>query len=116
MTTKADSTGQAEGLAQHTPNCRPASKWAAVLNDRLLQMPRRVVLAKDIKHEAGIGPEFALVRDFNSPHDTVFTDDAEVVRVPQASSEATDCDAFWRKPVSVFGLLRFTVLSTVHLC
>ena len=37
------------------------------------------------------------------------------VRVPQASSEATDCDAFWRKPVSVFGLLRFTVLSTVHL-
>jgi len=71
-----------EGLgvaeAKHTPNCRSESKWAAVLGDRLLQMPRRVVLAKDIKHEAGIGPDFALVRDYNSPHDTVFADDAEV--------------------------------------
>jgi hypothetical protein len=38
------------------------------------------------------------------------------VRVPQAKHEATDCFAFWRKPVSVFGLMRFTVFSTVHLC
>jgi hypothetical protein len=41
-------------------------------------MPRRVVLAKDIKHEAGIGDEFALVRDYNSPHDAVLADDAEI--------------------------------------
>ena len=70
--------GQADGLAEHTPNCRPASKWAAVLNDRVLPMPRRMVLAKDIKHEAGIGPDFALVRDHNSPHDVVFADDAKI--------------------------------------
>jgi hypothetical protein len=38
------------------------------------------------------------------------------VRVPQARSGATDCFAFWRKPVSVFGLMRFTVFTTVHLC
>lgn len=78
MAIKNDSKGQDSCLAEHTPNCRPASKWAAVLGDRLMQMPRRVVLAKDIKHEAGIGPDFALVRDYNSPNDTVFADDAEV--------------------------------------
>jgi hypothetical protein len=78
MTKKTDTTGQAEGLAEHTQNRRPASKWAAVLGDRLLPMPRRMVLAKDIKHESGIGDEFALVRDYNSPHDTVFADDAEI--------------------------------------
>jgi hypothetical protein len=38
------------------------------------------------------------------------------VRVPQAKHEAANCFAFWRKPVSVFGLMRFTVFSTVHLC
>jgi hypothetical protein len=37
------------------------------------------------------------------------------VRVPNAKPGATNCFAFWRKPVSVFGLLLFTVFSTVHL-
>jgi hypothetical protein len=41
-------------------------------------MPRRIVLAKDIKHEASIGADFALVRDYNSPHDLALADDAEV--------------------------------------
>ena len=71
-------TGLVNDEAQHTPNCRPASKWAAVLNDGLLPMPRRMVLAKDIKHEAGIGDGVVLVRDHNSPHDVVFADDAEI--------------------------------------
>jgi hypothetical protein len=65
-------------VADTTPNCRPASKWVAILSDRLLPIPRRVVLAKDIKHEAGVGDAFLLVRDHNSPHDTVFRDEAEI--------------------------------------
>lgn len=78
MTTASKNEGLGVAEAKQTPNCRPASKWAAVLGDRLLQMPRRIVLAKDIKHEAGIGPDFVLVRDYNSPNDTVFADDTEV--------------------------------------
>lgn len=72
------STGHSSAVADLTPNCRPASKWVAILSDQLLPMPRRVVLAKNIKHEAGVGNAFLLVRDHNSPHDTVFRDDAEI--------------------------------------
>ena len=77
-TLNCNSTGHSNAVADSTPNCHPAYKWVAVLNDRLLPMPRRMVLAKDIKHEAGIGEGFLLVRDYNSPRDVVFRDDAEI--------------------------------------
>lgn len=38
------------------------------------------------------------------------------IRVPPLHKGATHCFAFWLKPVSVFGLLRFTMFTTVHLC
>ena len=77
-TLNCNSTGHSNAVADSTPNCHPASKWVAVFNDRLLPMPRRMVLAEDIKHEAGIGEGFLLVRDYNSPRDVVFRDDAEI--------------------------------------
>lgn len=70
--------GHGADVAEPTPNCRHASKWVAILNDRLLPMPRQVVQAKDIKHEAGIGTGFTLLRDHNSPHDVMFVDDETV--------------------------------------
>ncbi len=76
-------------------------------------MPRRVVLAKDIKHEAGIGPEFALVRDYNSPHDTVFADDAEVdLGQGNVFRVIPACEAAPTKPCRELPKLAFVVDDT----
>ena len=65
-------------VTEHAPQCRPAPKWAALLNDQLFPMPRRRLTARDILDQAGIGPEFMLVRDHNSPNDVVLADDDAV--------------------------------------
>lgn len=110
MTTTSKNEGCGDAAAKLEQDCRPTSKWAAVLGDRLLQMPRRVVLAKDIKHEAGIGPEFALVRDYNSPHDTVFPDDAEVnLAEGNVFRVIPTCEAAPTKPCNEPAKLAFVV-------
>ena len=48
-----------------------ASKWAVLVDDVVVPMPRRSVTAGLIKDQAGIGAEFVLVRDHNSPEDVV---------------------------------------------
>jgi hypothetical protein len=79
------------------------------------QNPRRVVAATPASERRDDG--FTVFHPSNMKELVPVSSPAVLnVRVPQTSSEATDCDAFWRKPVSVFSLLRFTVLSTVHLC
>jgi hypothetical protein len=56
-----------------------SSKWVAVVNDRLIPLPRRELKARDILHQAGFNPEAStLVRDFNSPNDIGFEPDAKV--------------------------------------
>jgi len=45
----------------------------------------------------------------------LFTGGAHV-RVPHAQGEATDHVPFWFKPVSIFGLLYFTMSAAVHMC
>lgn len=52
-------------------------KWAAVVNDALFPMPRRVLRARDILHQAGAHGK-KLIRDLNTPFDIAFNDDAQV--------------------------------------
>lgn len=54
------------------------AKQAALINDQLFPMPRQRLLARDILDQAGAGKDLVLIRDHGSPHDVVFTDDAEV--------------------------------------
>ncbi|MBI5818283.1 MAG: hypothetical protein HZA88_04785 [Verrucomicrobia bacterium] len=82
-------------MAKHAPECHPASKWAIVLGDRLFPMPRRKLTARDILDQTGTAKEFVLVRDYESPHDVAFDDNALVdladgnVFLPTPRCEAT---------------------------
>lgn len=54
-----------------------SAKWAAVVGDRLIPLPRRKLKARDILHQSGANPDSStLVRDFNSPSDIGFEPDA----------------------------------------
>ena len=78
MTNSTVQTGQEEILAKHAPPRRPAPKWAVLLDDRVIPMPRRVVTSQTIKDQAGIGTSFILVRDYQTRNDMVVADDAEL--------------------------------------
>lgn len=55
-----------------------APRWAAVVGDQLVPMPRRKLVAADILFQASAPPNATLVRDFNSPNDVGFTASAMV--------------------------------------
>ena len=78
MTTVIDETAEAKSLANPPHSCRPAPKWAAVVNDQLVPMPRPVVPVSHLKHEARVAEGFVLLRDHNSPNDPIVADAAEV--------------------------------------
>jgi len=69
-----------ETLEAHLPiaQCHHVAKWAALVDDVVVPMPRRRIAAGLIKEQAEVGPEFVLVRDFNSPDDVVLNDADEV--------------------------------------
>lgn len=48
------------------------AKWAALVDDRLIPLPRRQLPASVILQQAGAPAQVALVRDFNSPNDVGF--------------------------------------------
>ena len=54
------------------------AKWAALVDDRLVPLPRRRLKAKDILHQSRAKTGVQLIRDFNSPNDTAFEPDAIV--------------------------------------
>ncbi len=78
MTDSEIQMGQEKALAKEAPDCRPAPKWAVLVNDRAISMPRRVVTAQTIKDQAGIGAGFVLVRDYQSRNDVVVAEEAEI--------------------------------------
>jgi hypothetical protein len=51
-----------------------APKWAALVEDRLIPMPRQRVRGRDILAQAG-RPEAVLLRDYNQPGDVVIDSD-----------------------------------------
>lgn len=65
-----------ETLENHlsTAGGHHAAKWAALVDDVVVPMPRRLVTAGLIKDQAGVGSDFVLVRDHNSPEDVVLAD------------------------------------------
>jgi hypothetical protein len=69
---------QASGLAEHAQKCNPAPKWAALVDDEPIPMPQQTIKAAVIRAQAEIPSGFALVRDYDSPDDTILADD-EVV-------------------------------------
>lgn len=60
------------------PKKSPASKQAAVVNDRLVPMPSQHVRAAVLRHQGQVPADHVLVRDHNSEHDPVIADDALV--------------------------------------
>ena len=70
--------GHGTAVADHASKCRPAPKWAAVIEDRLFPMPRQKLTARDILDQAGSGPEVVLQRDHNSPNDVILNDEQVV--------------------------------------
>jgi hypothetical protein len=70
--------GHGTAMAEHASNCRPAPKWAAVIEDRLFPMPRQKLTVRDIIDQAGFGPDVVLQRDHNSPNDVILDDDQVV--------------------------------------
>lgn len=58
--------------------CRAAAKWAALIEDKVVPAPRRVVPAGLLRAQRGLGDDLILVRDHNSPNDVVLEDHALV--------------------------------------
>lgn len=54
------------------------ARWAAIVGDVVIPMPRRIVTALLIKEQAGLGSDVMLIRDFQSPFDEEFRDEAEI--------------------------------------
>jgi hypothetical protein len=65
-------------MSTHASGPGGNEKWAAIVDDRLIPLPRRNLKARDILHQSGAGPAATLVRDLNSPHDIGFEPDADV--------------------------------------
>lgn len=65
-------------VGNHTPNCIPASKWAAIANDKLVWMPERHVHITALREQAGIPADDLLFRDHNSEHDPVMPKDGTI--------------------------------------
>lgn len=61
----------------HGSSGKPA-KWALVLDDRVVPMPRRLVAASVIRDQGSVAPDFVLVRDHNSPNDVIIGENEEV--------------------------------------
>lgn len=55
----------------------PAAKWAALVNDTLVPLPRRRLKARDVLAQAG-APAATLVRDYNQPIDVPLPPDADI--------------------------------------
>lgn len=78
MTTTSKTMGLATGLAEHAQNCSPAPKWAALVDDEPIPMPRQLVKVAVLKAQAKIPPDFVLVRDYDSPDDMLMSDEETV--------------------------------------
>lgn len=64
-------TGDGDAVENETQSCRSASKWAALINDRLIPMPGRHVTETILRDQASIPPDEAILRDHNDPNDPV---------------------------------------------
>ncbi|MCG3147667.1 MAG: hypothetical protein PCFJNLEI_01108 [Verrucomicrobiae bacterium] len=78
MSNTTEKPGQGATVADQAQNCRPAPKWAALVNDQVVPMPQRHVKASVIREQGGVPYEHILLRDHNSPHDPVIPENSMV--------------------------------------
>ena len=78
MNEKVIHEGRGEPAAEHAQNCSPAPKWAALVDDEPIPMPRQLVKVGVIKAQAEISPGSVLIRDYDSPDDTVLGNEETV--------------------------------------
>jgi hypothetical protein len=78
MTNIITELGQDKVLAEHALKAGPAQKWAGVVDDRPIPLPRQRVSAQVIKDQAAIPEGFVLLRDYETRNDVRIPDDAEV--------------------------------------
>ncbi len=74
MSTQTKEMGQAETLAEQH-NDRGPAKWAARIEDQLVEAPQRKVKVQVLKDQGNIPPGSILVRDFNGEQDVALNDD-----------------------------------------
>lgn len=80
------------GIPTPRPN-KPQPKYACVLGDLLLPMPRAELSALTILEQAGYGPDSVLVRDHGGPDDVTFSHEQIVdLREGNVFSVAARCD------------------------
>lgn len=79
---------------QDSPQARTAdAKWAALVDDRLIPLPRRRLTAEVILEQAGAPAHRILVRDFNSPNDIGYEPDAQIdLADGNVFRTSTDCE------------------------
>ncbi len=69
------------------------AKWTAVVDDRLIPLPRRRLSAAVILQQAGAIPHAALVRDFNSTNDVGFEPESPIdLADGNVFRTSTDCE------------------------
>lgn len=73
--THTQEDGRSSSAATPTPNDRPASKWAALVDDQHLPTPERRVKVSVLKAQAGIPKDLALLRDVSPAEDVLLRDD-----------------------------------------
>ena len=65
----------AEGTENRAKQCRPAPKWAAVINDQNVPAPQQKVRVSVLKAQAGIDKNHTLFRDSSPRGDSPLNDD-----------------------------------------
>jgi hypothetical protein len=90
MHTAEAQSGSGTAAAKLSQNCRPAPKWATIVNDQLFPMPEQRVGVRVVREQVGISKDDALVRDHNSPHDVVIPDNGVV--------DLADGNVFYTRP------------------
>ena len=77
---KSDTTTecQATSLPNQAPDCNPAPKWAALIDDRLVPAPQREVRATVLLAQGGVKPGHVLVRDHGGEQDASIPEDQVV--------------------------------------
>ena len=86
--------GHDKPVAEHAPDCRPAPKWAALIDDTLVPAPQREVRAGVLLAQAGAKAGLVLVRDHGGEEDVAMAAE-EVVNLEHGNVFYTvpACDA-----------------------
>ena len=60
-----------DGTENDPHNHRPASKWAALVNDQVIPMPGQRVTESILRAQGNVPPDHVIVRDHNDPYDPI---------------------------------------------